>query len=188
MKRVLTVLFLLSAAAAPAADLPAACTDALRRALGSSAAWRMERRLPGSVRTLVSTGVVTCTVGEGIVWKTLHPFFSSVSMTTNAMVFADEDGERVKPLDDLPQYGEIRRRTDAFARGDTGAFDGLFALEGKSAPSGGWTLVFTPEVRAMRRLFSSIVLSGDATVTSAVLTTEDGGASTIRFKELPRVR
>ncbi len=173
---------------AAAVELPASCAAALRRALDSSAAWTMERRLSGSVRALVSTGTVQCVMGEGIVWKTLHPFAFSVSMTTNAMIFADEDSRRVKPLSDLPYYAEIKRRTDAFARGDANAFDGLFELKVKNSPAGVWHLEFTPCVRAMRRLFSTITLTGRETLTSAVLTGEDGGFSTIAFKELTRGR
>ena len=40
---------------------------ALREALGSSADWRMERRLEGSTRPLVTSGVVDCVAGEFLV-------------------------------------------------------------------------------------------------------------------------
>ena len=109
-------------------------------------------------------------------------------MTTNAMVFVDEDGERVKDLDDLPYYREIRKRTDSFAQGNVEAFDGLFEVKVDILPEGEWSLAMKPENRAMRRLFSSATLKGDAKLKSVVLETEDGGISAIRFKELPRVR
>ena len=188
MKLLVASVVLVFSAVASGAELPAPCADALRRALASCAAWTMERRLPGSVRTLVSTGTVECTAGEGIVWKTLHPFPFSVSMTPDSMIFTDGDTKRVKPLSDLPHYADIKRRTDAFARGDADAFDGIFELEVKRSLGGAWHLELKPEVRAMRRLFSSIVLTGDETLTTAVFTTEDGGFSTIRFKESPRGR
>ena len=160
---------------------------ALREALGSSADWRMERRLEGSTRPLVTSGVVDCVAGEGITWRVLSPFESSISMTTDSMIFADEDGERVKPLGDMPHYAEIRRRTDAFAAGDVKAFDGLFTLEAELAEDGeGWTVRMTPDVRAMRRLFSSIELSGSATLTNAVMRTGDGGVSRIEFSRRER--
>ncbi len=171
-----------------AVEIPDLCVCALRRALDSRAAWTMERRFAGSVRTLSTTGTVECAVGRSIEWKVLHPFVSSVSMTTNAMVFVDEDGERVKDLDDLPYYREIRKRTDSFAQGNVKAFDGLFEVKVDILPEGEWSLVMKPENRAMRRLFSSATLKGDAKLKSVVLETEDGGISAIRFKELPRVR
>lgn len=168
-------------AAAVALD---AAIPALRSALGSSADWRMERELAGASRTLVSTGVVECVAGEGIKWVVLHPFPSSVAMTADSMVFSDEDGERVKPLKDMPNYAEIKKRTDAFAAGDANAFDGLFKLDATLADDGlGWTLRMTPEVRAMRRLFKSVELYGGAALTNAVLQTGDGGVSRIYFTE-----
>ena len=168
----------------PGAEVPQACVDALRAALGSSASWTMERRLAGSSRALVSTGVVDCVAGEGISWRVLHPFQSTVEMTTNAMVFVDEDGRREKPLGEMPHYDEIRSRADAFARGDTAAFDGLFELSASSFPDGGWTLAMKPAVRAMRRLVESVSLSGGAELTNAVLRTGGGGVSTIRFSAI----
>ena len=171
------------AAAAVALD---AAIPALQTALASSADWRMERSLSGSTRPLVSTGVVECVAGEGIKWTVLHPFPSSVSMTPDSMVFSDEDGERVKPLKDMPHYAEIRKRTDAFAAGDISAFDGFFTLDASLAPDGrGWTLRMIPEVRAMRRLFSEIELSGADTLTNAVMRTGDGSISRISFTQDP---
>lgn len=160
-----------------------AAIPAMRSALDSSASWRMERELAGATRPLVSTGVVECVAGEGIKWTVLHPFPSSVSMTADSMVFSDEDGERVKLLKDLPHYAEIKKRTDAFAAGDASAFDGLFSIEASLAEDGeGWILRMTPEVRAMRRLFREVELSGAATLTNAVMRTGDGGVSRISFR------
>lgn len=165
-----------------------AAVTSLQKALDASADWTMERRLPGSSRVLVSSGEVDCRAGEGITWQVLKPFVSSVAMTTNAMIFTDEDGRRVKSLDELPRYEEIRRATDAFASGATNAFDDVFDIREEALPDGGWRLVFTPEVAAMRRLFTAIELTGAALPTNAVLTTGDGGTTVIRFKERPRVR
>jgi hypothetical protein len=160
---------------------------ALRTALDSSASWRMERRFQESARPLVSVGVVHCVAGEGIRWVVLDPFPSSVSMSTNSMVFADEDGETVKSLKDMPHYAELRKRTDAFALGDMSAFDGLFKIEADASDDGvGWLVRMTPEVKAMRRLFGSVELSGAETLTNAVMRTGDGGVSTIRFEPIPR--
>ena len=160
---------------------------ALQVALDSSADWRMVRMLEGSNRPLVSSGTVDCVAGEGIKWTVLSPFESSVSMTTDSMVFADEDGERVKPLKDMPHYAEIRRRTDAFASGDRKAFDGLFTLDATTPGDGrGWTVRMTPDAKAMRRLFESIELSGAETLTNAVMRTGDGGVSRIEFSRRER--
>jgi len=168
--------------------LATSALSALQTALDSAATWTMERTLSGSARVLRSSGEVDCKVGHGIVWTVKEPFASSVEMTTNAMVFADEDGRRVKTLDELPHYADIRRATDAFAAGNAKAFDGVFDIAEQPLPDGGWRLVLTPEISAMERLFASIEVSGARLPTNVVMRTADGGLSTIRFKERPVVR
>ena len=174
-----------SSSDAPVSD---ACQSALRRALNGRAAWTMERTLGPGGRVLRSSGTVECVMQSGIVWRVTAPFVSSVAMTTEAMVFEDDEGTRVKPLSELPYYAEIRKKTDAFAAGDAKAFDGLFALASETLPEGGWRLVMKPEVKAMERLFTEIVLTGNSLPTNAVLKTADGGASVIRFRERNDVR
>lgn len=170
------------------AVLASSAVLSLQKALDSCADWTMERTLAGSGRTLVSAGDVRCKAGESIVWTVKSPFESSVAMTTNAMVFVDEDGRREKSLDDLPHYEDIRRATDAFAAGNTNAFDGVFEIRETELPSGGWRLELRPEVSAMRRLFTSIEVTGAALPTNAVLHNGDGGTSVIRFREKDRDR
>ena len=164
--------------------LATTAVSALRTALNSSANWTMERRLEGSSRALVSSGTVRCRMGEGIVWETREPFASSVTMTTNSMVFVDEDGRREKALGDLPHYAEIRAATDAFAAGNTNAFDGVFAVREEPLPDGGWRLTLLPEVSAMKRLLTFVELSGDDLPKKAVLRSP-GCVSTIRFSSIP---
>lgn len=163
--------------------LAASAVTALQSALNSSANWTMERRLDGSSRALVSSGTVRCKMGKGIVWETKAPFASSVAMTTNAMVFVDEDGRREKGLGDLPHYAEIRAATDAFAAGRTNAFDGVFAVREEALPGGGWRLTLLPEVAALNRLLTSVELTGGALPEKAVLRSP-GCVSTIRFSPI----
>ena len=165
-----------------------AAVSAMQRALDTAATWTMERQLPGASRTLVSSGTVTCHVGQGILWQVAEPFASSVEMTTNAMIFVDEDGRRVKNLDELPHYADIRAATDAFAAGKKDAFDGVFSIEETVCDDGGWKVVLTPEISAIRQLVEKVEILGASLPTNAVLTTGKGGRSTIRFKELERVR
>lgn len=169
-----------------ASNVDSQCVTALQKALCSSATWTMERRFSESVRALVSTGTVDCVVGTGIQWRVLHPFPSSVEMTVDSMIFEDEDGRCVKKLADMPYYSVIREKSDAFARGDTSAFDELFEMSSSVPDCGGWVLTMKPKQSAMRRLFTSVELSGDQTFTNAVLRAGDGGVSTIRFMERPR--
>ncbi len=168
--------------------LLASAVMALRMALGSDADWTMERQLKGSDRMLVSSGTVHCAMGTGIVWKTTFPFESSVTMTTNSMVFVDEDGTRVKPLSDLPYYAEIRERTDAFAAGNEKAFEGIFDLTREEREDGGWKLVFEPEFSKMKMLVRSVEITGAALPTNVVMQAGDGSVSKISFREKAHAR
>ena len=158
-----------------------AAVAALQAALDSRADWTMTRRLDGSDRVLVSSGTVACTAGQGIVWETAAPFAASVAMTTNSMVFVDEEGRREKSLDELPHYAEIRAATDAFVAGQTIAFDGVFDIRETTCADGGWRLTLVPTVAAMRRLVTEVELSGAALPTNAVLRAP-GSVSIIRFR------
>lgn len=162
--------------------------SALQKAMDSCADWTMSRQLPGSSRTLESRGTVDCRVGRGIVWSVTEPFSSSVEMTADSMVFTDEDGRRVKPLDELPHYEDVRKATDAFVAGNTNAFEGVFSVTERRPAAGGWVVTLVPEVPAMKRLFTSVELSGAELPTNAVLKTDGGGSSVIRFRGKPRVR
>lgn len=162
--------------------LASAPVAAMQRALDASAEWTMERRIEGAPRPLVSKGIVRCKAGEGIVWETRHPFASSVTMTTNAMIFVDEDGRREKSLDELPHYAEIRQATDAFAAGDTNAFGGVFDVRASETADGGWRLTLRPEVRALEHLLTEVEMSGARLPTNVVLRAPTG-VSVIRFRE-----
>ncbi len=186
MKRIL-ILFLAACFSqiGLAVAIPSACEAALRRALDADAAFRMERRFPNMNRTLISTGVVSCATGRGIVWDVRHPFPSSVTMTTNAMIRVDDGLRTTKALSELPHYDDLRRKTDAFAAGDAHAFDGLFDVTVKGDDAN-WTLTLKPSARALRRLLAEVSVSGGETFDRAVLTAADGGVTTIIFTELGR--
>lgn len=164
---------------------------AAERALGSGAEWRMERRLPGSERTMVSSGTVECTPGRGISWRTLEPFAELVEMRAEGMVFEDEDGRRFRPAESVPHYGEIRAAADAFASGDgAAALERGFSVEalpcGEGGGEGAWRVVLVPRNRELREFLQAIEVSGAGTVTGAVLRTRGGGETAIGFAEAVR--
>ncbi|MCR5414215.1 MAG: hypothetical protein K6F50_05755 [Kiritimatiellae bacterium] len=167
--------------------LPSTCESALRRSLGSSASWRMERTLPDAKKTLVTEGEVVCTAGEGIVWKILKPFSRTISMNAGEMVFEDEDeGTTVKKLSELPHYEEIRKETDAFLAGDPKAFEGLFDAEVRFLEDGKWKITLLPGSGAVKKLVAKAELTGDRTLEKVLLESPDGGKSEITFKEKKR--
>ena len=182
-------LALLFAFAAHGAEpsLESRCLDAIRSSLSGEATWTMTRTFVPSGR-LVSSGSVSCVALSGIVWRVESPFASSVSMTTNEMVFADDEGVRRKGLDALPHYAEIQKRTDDFVRGDTSAFDGLFSKNLSETAEGAWHLELKPAVSALRHLFVAVEIEGRDRIERVRLKTAEGGASEIAFKERPHAK
>ena len=164
--------------------LPSACENAFRRALDADAAWRMERRIEGTDKTLVSTGIVSCAAKKGIVWDVRFPFRETVTMTTNSIVFADDESVRVKTLSELPHYESFRRLCDDFMDGDAESFDDVFKTEVRIGSNGVWKVVFKPSMRRMRRLVSEIEVSGVEKISNVVIRTGDGTCSRIEFVEI----
>ena len=175
-----------AAAAAAAQDDPAPLTPsdaaiaAVRRALQSSAAWRMERTFKDSRRPLKSSGTVACVAGEGITWKTLAPFESTVVMGVDFMSFEDEDGRRVKKLSDMPHYDDIRKAVDSLVAGDASLFAKAFTAEIDGA-DGAWKLKLSPVSKDMRKLLSSATVEGRELPERAPLENGDGGFSVLTF-------
>ncbi len=156
----------------------------MRRALSSSATWRMERTVPGTDRVFKSSGDVACDLGGGggIVWRTLAPFASTVSMRKDAMVFEDEDGRREKPAGDMPHYEDIRKATDAFAAGDDGAFARVFDTSASALPGGRWKIVMKPRGSAAGKLVEYAAIEGAGLPETVVIRAANGGESRISFK------
>jgi hypothetical protein len=187
MKRaVLTLTFFALILPSFASVIPQPCLKALQRALSSSAEWTMQRSIADTGRVFVSTGVVDCVAGKGIDWKVLYPFESSVSMTTNKMIFCDEEGTRVKKLSELPHYARICSLADDFLSGKGDAFKEVFDCEVRMSQDGRWSILMSPRIQAMRRLFDSIVLEGSDRLSSAVFLASRVSKTTIHFKEIVR--
>lgn len=180
---------LLFAGTSLAGGPPGAFLEALERALDSEASWTMERSLPGTSRTICSSGIVECKAGRGIAWKTLEPFAVRVEMRAEGMIFEDEDGRRFRPAESVPHYGEIRAAADAVAAGEgVAALEHAFRLEELPCGEGGWRVELVPHNREFREFLPGIELSGAFMPTGAVLRTRGGGVTSIRFEEKARER
>lgn len=180
------VLFSFTSTALAQPSLRTRCESALRRALDADASWKMERKLEGSNRTLVSTGLVSCAAQKGIIWDMRFPFAEKIAMTTDRMVFTDEDGRREKTLSELPHYSRMREACDAFLAGDSDAFKAIVDIEISAGEHGGWKAVFKPSNRNMRRIMEEVEMTGDETVERIVMRTKGGGITKIEFKEISR--
>ena len=173
--------------AAPAAETVVArekIAPVLQACLDSDASWTLEKRLPGFADPLVSTGRVSCAKGLGVVWETLSPFPATTRITPRLRIVEEDGVCTTNSLVDLPHYGRIHDLVESLSQGDTAPLEKAFLVLAETTDSGTWTMTLTPRDSRAKQLFSSIVLSGAATVERAVLKSEDGAETDIRFTQM----
>lgn len=183
MKNTVLAICALAVSALHALVVPSFCENALKRALDSDASWVMEKKLPGSSKTLVATGIVSCAANSGIVWQVRHPFCSSLRMTKTEMEIDDGETRTVRKLAEYPRYDCIRKSCDAFLAGDDKAFDGFFDVETSVEADGSWKLALKPSAIGLRRMLGTFEIFGSNVVTKVVMRSKTGGESVIRFTE-----
>lgn len=181
-----TLLLLAAPAALIAADpLPAPVMNALRRALDADATWMLQKTLPSPPIMLVSTGVVSCCADTGIVWRTLGPIPSTVTMTTNTLSVVSEDTNTTTPLRDLPHYARIRDTTKRLLAGDSRPLTSMVETQWLPAPTpeDSWTLTMRLRNAGQNPLFTSLVLTGGETLDRATFMCPDGSVLALSFSE-----
>ena len=81
---------------------------------------------------------------------------------------------------DLPHYSRIHDLVESLSNGDSAPLEKAFLVLAETTDSA-WILTLTPRDSRAKRLFASIVLSGAEAVERAVLKSEDGAETDIRF-------
>jgi hypothetical protein len=87
----------------------------------------------------------------------------------------------------MPYYTDICDATDAFLQGETEAFEDLFDWTWQAdTPSATWTMTLDVNRRQLRRLFKTIVLTGNETLESVTFISGDDkmGTSKLQFTEI----
>lgn len=155
----------------------------LQRCLDSDASWSMEKRSPGEIQPLVSTGTVSCAKGQGVAWQTLSPFPALTRITPLWRITEEEGICTTNSLAELPHYEQVHAFVEALSEGDSSALETHFLVLAETTDHGTWSLTLTPRNSRVKRFFSTIVLSGAESVEQAVMTSEDGSATVIRFSQ-----
>ena len=185
MKALFLILFLLPTALIAKA-VPECFVSALQRALDADASWVMTKTLPDLKQPIRSTGAVSCWKEKGMVWKTLTPFEEEIRITKTAITFLVDDEVETKPCDEMPYYTDICEATDAFLQGETEAFEDLFDWTWQApTESTPWTMTLDVNRRQLRRLFKTIILSGNKTLESVTFVSGDAkmGTTLLHFTE-----
>lgn len=169
-----------------AKTIPTRFVTALQRALDADATWTMTKTLPTLQKPILSAGEVSCWKERGMIWKTIKPYEEEIRISKSEMVFLCDGEVETTPCDEMPYYEEICTATDNFLAGDTDDFEDLFSWTWNEQEDGSWTMTLDVEYRQMRRLFSTITLSGNETLTSVTFTTGPDAKQTtqLQFKEV----
>lgn len=158
---------------------------ALRRALESDASWTMEKTWENSPLKIKGEGSVSCVKGGGIVWRSVKPAVSSITMEAERMKFEDSRGTRIADASEMPHYREIRKAVDGFFDGGGAPMERLFKVTAEKSGCG-WRAVLVPKRRDLKHIVKSVELSGAQTLDRAVFSFGSGETSTFTFSELPR--
>lgn len=177
----------LPVAASPAPD---AVLDGIRARLAQPAVLRgtfeQEKQLQGFRNPLRSRGTFLLVRDRGIAWDTHAPFASSAVLGRERLVTTLPDGSSRVLLDAAgsPATAAVNALLLALVAGDLAALAPRFALDGRLADDGSWTLRLTPHPGALRRVFATIELEGDAHVREVRIAEAGGDRSAIRFDGL----
>lgn len=148
------------------------------------ASFSQERVLPGFRRPLRSEGEVLLVRGEGLRWRTLAPFPSTLVVRDGRMAFRDAEG-RTQPVDDGGHVaGLVQELLDALLSADRTALATRFTLAEMPPPRpSAWALRLVPKGAPLSGLYERIEVVGEAHVERIDLHESSGARTTIRLHD-----
>lgn len=179
------LVFLLAAAPLSAAEPPEEFKKALRRALDADARWTMVKTAVGSPVKIKLEGVVSCSKGEGIVWRGDKPFRTRISLLKDMMILSGRGGERILLAGDMPHYAGVREAIDDFVFDGESRLGELFSVL-SSVDGGKWKVELTPKRSDMKAVVESVTVWGGETVDKALFSYASGERALFEFKETGR--
>lgn len=148
------------------------------------ASFSQERVLPGFSRPLRSEGEVLLVRGEGLRWRTLAPFPSTLVLRDGRMALRDADG-RTQAVDDGGHVaGLVQALLDALLSADRAALATRFTVSELPPPRpSAWALGLVPKGAPLDAIYARIEVVGEAHVERIELHEANGGRTTIRFHD-----
>ena len=148
------------------------------------ASFAQERVLPGFRRPLRSEGDVLLVRGEGLRWRTLAPFPSTLVVRDGRMAFRDAEG-RTQAVDDGGHVaGLVQALLDALLSADRDALATRFTVSELPPPRpSAWALGLVPKGAPLDAIYARIEVVGEAQVERIELHEANGGRTTIRFHD-----
>ena len=146
------------------------------------AEFAQQRTISGMAQPLNSSGNLVIAQQQGLWWQQEKPFSLTLLLTENRMVqiMAGQDPQVVTAQSN-PQMFQFNSLLSALFHADRRVLEQNFTLGFTDQGKGAWTLVLTPKVSPLIRLFRSITLHGETYLNNIDINDMQGDATHIRF-------
>lgn len=149
---------------ATAPDLALRIRSALHDAPVQRGTFEQSKQVKGFRKPLKSSGTYVVTRGQGIVWNTLKPFPSELTVEPTAI--ASKQGTKELFRVDASKEPAVRLITEMLFAALSGDVESLlrhFEATGQIGPEG-WSLVLKPASKGLEKVFLHLELQGDSAV------------------------
>ena len=168
------LLFLLSFNYSYADDLLTQITTRLAKTPITNGHFRQEKRLKILRKPLISTGIFTYDQSKGVIWKTLTPVPSLLLLNDTHLLMGQK--EQAVPA----AFGKVFK---AILSGDLNQLADGFSITG-SDQKPAWQLELKPKDELLKKIISSIVLSGDNELRFLEIQETGGNLTHIKFDQI----
>jgi outer membrane lipoprotein-sorting protein len=143
------------------------------------------RQITGFRRPVQSSGDFVVARNRGLVWHTVKPFESTLSVNRERLRVTSGKGNSETTLDARrePMLRTLNDILQNVVIADVAALQKSFALQVRAVGASGWEMALTPKEATLRARFSAITLAGGAHVQSARLVEASGDVTTVQFHD-----
>jgi len=168
------LLFLLSFNYSHADDVLAKITARMAKTEITQGNFQQEKRLKVLRKPLISTGTFTYHQSKGVIWKTLTPVASLLLVNDTRLLTGQ--GEQAVPA----AFGKVFK---AMLGGDLNQLTDGFSITGSDQKLA-WQLELKPKDELLKKIISSIVLSGDKELRLLEIQETGGNITRIKFDQI----
>ncbi|WP_394754093.1 outer membrane lipoprotein carrier protein LolA [Crenothrix sp.] len=168
------LLFILSLSQSYANDELAKITAQLVKTPIAQGQFQQQKRLKILRKPLLSTGTFTYHHSQGVIWKTLTPMPSLLLINETHLLTGQ--GEQAVP----PAFGSVFK---ALLGGELNRLTESFDITGKDQKNS-WQLQLTPKDALLKKVISSITLTGDTELRQLELQEASGNLTQINFTQI----
>ena len=128
----------------------------------TSGDFSQEKNAPTFRRPLKSSGKFLFS-GEGIVWRTLSPFPSTMAVMGDSLIMTAANGTKtVTDGATNEMFKSVAQTLTALFSGDRTQLEEHFVISGFSATGGSWSAELSPRDRTIAQAITRVLLSGAA--------------------------